>query len=94
MGFDSAAAAVYLRGANLECTRRAYSLIAKVREHAAQLLTGGEAYGRHYFACLLYWNLRYLKRPEVRRVKKLLALYSASEILAVFEKLMQSNPDE
>jgi hypothetical protein len=64
---------------------RAYSLIRRVREVAARMSRDVDSEGRHYFASLLYWNLRWLRLPSVRRTKKLLALYSASEILDTFK---------
>jgi len=68
----------------LASTRHAYSLIAKVREAARSLKASPDDDGRHYFACLLYWNLRYLKLPTIRRVKKLLALFSSAEVLSIY----------
>jgi len=63
---------------------RAYSLIGRVRERA-RVLSPYDEKGVHYFADQLFWALRWLKRPEVKRTKKLLALYSASEILKRFK---------
>ena len=63
----------------------AYTLICQIRRVAYDLCRDIDAAGRHYFASLLYWNLKWLRLPTVRRTKKLLALYSASEILAKFE---------
>jgi hypothetical protein len=66
-------------------------LLARVRERAQQLSVGNgpvplDPQGYHYFAALLYCTLDILKEPAVRRTKKLLALYSASEILRRFKK--------
>ncbi len=63
---------------------RAYRLIGLIRERARQVSANGDPDGRHYFAALLYWTLDVLPRPEVRRTKKLLALYSATQILRRF----------
>lgn len=59
---------------------RAYRLVGLVRERAQEL----DPDGTHYFAALLYWTLDALKYEAVRPTKKLLALYSASEILRKF----------
>jgi hypothetical protein len=63
-----------------ESLLRAYRLIGKVRQRA-KIVPRDDAEGRHYFASILFWNLSWLKLPAVRRTKKVLALYSASEIL-------------
>lgn len=59
---------------------RAYRLVGLVRQRAQEL----DPDGRHYFAALLFWTLDALKYQAVRPTKKLLALYSASEILRKF----------
>jgi hypothetical protein len=59
---------------------RAYRLVGLVRQRAQEL----DPDGRHYFAALLYWTLDALKYQAVRPTKKLLALYSAGEILRKF----------
>ena len=53
----------------------------RVRQRAKELCGDWDPEGKHYFAALLYWTLEILQYPAVRRTKKLLALYSASEIL-------------
>ncbi len=63
---------------------RAYRLIGMVRKKAKQVSVE-DTKGIHYFACTLYWNLKWLRLPAVRRAKKVLALYSASEILRRFD---------
>ncbi|MCX5770256.1 MAG: hypothetical protein NTZ09_08300 [Candidatus Hydrogenedentes bacterium] len=61
---------------------RAYRLIGLVRERAKLVCqAAGDTDGKHYFAALLYWTLDMLQNPSVRPTKKLLALYSAAEIL-------------
>jgi len=62
---------------------RAYRLIAMVREQAKEL-SDKDPQGRHYFAALLYWTLNSLRYDSIRPTKKLLAIYSASEILRRF----------
>lgn len=64
---------------------RAYRLVGLVRERAKTVSGNEDKEGRHYFAALLYWTLDVLKYPAVRPTKKLLALYSASEIIRSFE---------
>lgn len=64
--------------------RRAYRLVGRVRERASVLSGRKDEDGRHYFAALLYWTLEALKYPTIRPTKKLLALYSASEIIRRF----------
>jgi hypothetical protein len=59
---------------------RAYRLIGLVRQRAKEL----DPDGKHYFAALLYWTLDALKYAAVRPTKKLLALYSVSDILRRF----------
>jgi hypothetical protein len=61
--------------------RRAYRAIARVRARAKAVSGDFDPWGRHYFAALLYWTLDILKEPAVRRTKKLLAIYSAAQIL-------------
>ncbi len=61
----------------------AYRLIAVIRERALQL-SQGDSEGRHYFASLLFWSLRWLTLPAMRPTKKLLAIYSAAGILKGF----------
>lgn len=61
--------------------RRAYRAIARVRARAKEASSDFDPFGRHYFAALLYWTLDILKEPAVRRTKKLLAIYSAAQIL-------------
>ena len=61
-------------------TCRAYRLVGLVRQQAQKL----DPDGIHYFAALLFWTLDALKYRAVRPTKKLLALYSASEILRKF----------
>jgi len=58
----------------------AYRLIARVRKRALDL-SGEDPQGRHYFASLLFWSLRWLTLPAMRPTKKLLAIYSAARIL-------------
>jgi hypothetical protein len=67
-----------------ESVSNAYGFVGKVREQAEKLSGDYDKKGRHYFGALLYWTLRMLQDKPVRRVKKLLALYSASEILDRF----------
>lgn len=64
-----------------DTAKRAYRLISYVRERAKQLSSTNDPEGRHYFAALLFWNLDILKYPAMRPTKKLLALYSAAEII-------------
>lgn len=67
-------------------TRRAYRLVTLVRHRARELSEScNDGQGIHYFAALLDRTLDSLKHREVRRTKKLLALYSAAEILRKFE---------
>ena len=64
---------------------RAYRLIGMVRQRAKKLCgKADDKLGVHYFAALLFWTLDALRYKEIRRTKKLLALYSASEILRSF----------
>lgn len=63
--------------------KRAYRLIERVRQRARQVCEK-DPEGQHYFAALLYWTLDVLKYPAVRPTKKLLALYSAGEIVQSF----------
>jgi len=61
---------------------RAYRLIGMVRARAKKLCEkADDKSGIHYFAALLFWTLDALRYKEIRRTKRLLALYSASEIL-------------
>jgi hypothetical protein len=60
-------------------------LLAKVRTEVVRVCRPHDPRGEHYFAALLYCTLEILKEPEVRRTKKLLALYSACEILNAFD---------
>jgi len=64
--------------------KRAYNLIAMVRKHAHALSTGDDS-GAHYFAGLLFGDLHWLDVPMLRRTKKMLALYSAAQILGKYE---------
>lgn len=65
--------------------KRAYRLIGLVRQKAKELSGEWDPGGKHYFAMLLFWTLDALKyKLAVRPTKKLLALYSASEILRKF----------
>jgi len=61
------------------CISRAYRLILRLRSFASPLLKDDPDCVQ-YFGCLLHWNLRWLRQPSIRRVKKLLAIFSASEI--------------
>jgi hypothetical protein len=68
----------------------AEQLLQRVRKRAQELSVGNgpvplDPQGYHYFAALLYCTLDILKEEAVRRTKKLLALYSASEILRKFK---------
>jgi hypothetical protein len=74
------AQAIMLAGPYSSATR-AYRLVGVVRQRACDLCGDWDSTGRHYFAALLYWTLEILQYPAVRSTKKLLALYSASEIL-------------
>ena len=65
-------------------TKRAYRLVGLIRQ-AAKGFSDLDVEGCHYFAELLFWTLDILKEHPVRRAKKLLALYSASEILNRFD---------
>jgi len=67
-------------------TQRAYRLVGLVRERAKEVSGDWDPKGIHYFAALLYWTLHLLQYPGVRQTKKLLALYSAAEILMKFSK--------
>jgi hypothetical protein len=60
---------------------RAYRPITRVRARARAASGRFDPSGRHYFAALLYWTLDILKEPRVRPTKKLLAIYSAAQIL-------------
>ncbi len=65
------------------CMKRAYQIVEMVRQRARVLCqAAGDFEGHHYFASLLYWTLRSLGEPGVRRAKKLLAIHSAASILA------------
>lgn len=66
--------------------QRAYQLIGRIRERAKQVSGPRDDHGRHYFAALLYWTLDVLKYQAVRPTKKLLAVYSAAEIIRLFAK--------
>jgi hypothetical protein len=66
--------------------RRAYRPIARIRARAKEAAGRFDLEGRHYFAALLYWTLEILKEPAVRRPKKLLALFSAAQIIAKFQR--------
>jgi hypothetical protein len=72
---------------------RAYALVGMVRAKAKKLCGSDDPYGKHYFAALLCWNLRWLKAPHVRRVKKVLALYSSALILEKF-KILETTSDQ
>jgi hypothetical protein len=61
--------------------KRAYRLVGHIRERANQLSGQQDMAGKHYFAALLFWNLDVLKYTAIRPTKKLLALYSAAEII-------------
>ena len=61
-----------------------YRSIVLVRGEAKKLSEGIDPDGKHYFAALLYWTLDALKEAAIRDTKKLLAIYSASEILRRF----------
>jgi hypothetical protein len=63
---------------------RAYRLVGLVRQRAKELCGDGDPWGKQYFAALLFWTLDALKYEALRPTKKLLALYSASEILSKF----------
>ncbi len=63
---------------------RAYRIINRVRERAKEVCGDWDPEGRHYFAALLYWTLNSLRFDTIRPTKKLLAIYSASEILRRF----------
>lgn len=63
---------------------RAYRLVGIVRREAKRVCGTWDREGNHYFAALLFRTLEILEYPAVRRAKKLLALYSASEILQAF----------
>jgi hypothetical protein len=65
----------------------AEKMLAMVRDKAKGVCRDFDEYEKHYFAALLYCTLDMLKEREVRRTKKLLALYSASEILRRFENV-------
>ena len=69
------------------CGTRAYQLIGLVRQRAKTLCGKSDPKGIHYFAALLYWTLDSLKYEAIRPTKKLLALYSASEILLKFQHI-------
>jgi hypothetical protein len=60
---------------------RVYRAVASVRARAKGASGDFDPGGSHYFAALLYWTLDILKEPAVRRTKKLLAIYSAAQIL-------------
>jgi hypothetical protein len=66
--------------------RKAYRLVGMVRQRARKWSEYLDEEARHYFAALLYWTLRLLDECSVRPTKKLLALYSASEILRRFAR--------
>ena len=63
---------------------RAYSLVARIRSRAREISGETDKNGAHYFAALLFWTIRFLKMRHIRPTKKLLALYSISEILSRF----------
>lgn len=65
---------------------RAYRLVGLVRERAKAVCRESDSGGIQYFAALLYWTLDALKYEAIRPTKKLLALYSASEILLKFQE--------
>ncbi|MEK7404679.1 MAG: hypothetical protein AAB225_06185 [Acidobacteriota bacterium] len=67
-----------------ESVKRAYRLVALVREQARKVTPPGDSAGKHYFAALLHCTLKILKELVVPQTKKLLALYSAAEILGRF----------
>jgi hypothetical protein len=62
----------------------AYRLIGLVRERARTVTSPQDVSGTHYFAALLYWTLTFLRQAPVRPTKKLLAAYSASQLLGRF----------
>ncbi len=59
----------------------AYRLVELVRQRAKALCSLDDPDGRQYFAMLLFWTLEALQHDAVRPTKKLLALFSASQIL-------------
>jgi hypothetical protein len=65
--------------------RRAYRLIGHIRTKANEVSPEQDKEGKQYFAALLYWTLDILKYKAVRSTKKLLALYSAGEIIRTFK---------
>jgi hypothetical protein len=72
-------------GEGYRTAARAYHLIGMVRQRAKKHCgKADDKTGVHYFAALLFWTLDALRYKEIRRTKKLLALYSASEILRKF----------
>jgi hypothetical protein len=66
--------------------RRAYRLMAAIRSRAKEVSLQGDPNAQHYFAALLYWTIKILKFNNIPPTKKLLALYSISEILDVFAR--------
>jgi hypothetical protein len=62
----------------------AYRLIGLVRQRAKAVTAPQDGKGIHYFAALLYWTLTFLRQGPVRPTKKLLAVYSASQVLGKF----------
>jgi hypothetical protein len=62
-------------------TRRAYRLIAIIRQAANTLCKPHDPTGQHYFAALVGTSLRWLPSRYIRTPKKLLAVFSAAEIL-------------
>ena len=80
-GLDFCAADITISG---NAVRRAYQIVALIRARAKTLSTGDQ-FGAHYFGSLLGWNLRILKIPHIRRIKKSLALYSSALLLKRFD---------
>ncbi len=68
-------------------TNRAYRLVGLIRRRAKALCEKSDPEGIHYFAALLYWTLDVLRYDSIRPTKKLLALYSAAEILLRFQHI-------
>ena len=65
--------------------QRAYQLVAIVRGRAVRICGDTDANRRHYFAALLFWTLNSLASDSIPQTKKLLAIFSASEILRRFK---------
>jgi hypothetical protein len=71
-------------GASSDSATRAYELVGLVRAAARKITPADDEMGAHYFAGLLYWTIRILKLGHIRPTKRLLALFSVSEILRRF----------